>query len=209
MTETKWNFFTIIAKLGTLYYFTAHVEFVADRIWGQPCDYVHMTVIIANMCKFIWAGNKPQHIAGNVTCCTVHGCEKWVSRYAQEVDGFCVITLFMKPLSWFRLQKVKTAGNKLTDGSRSTSVSARISTVLCSPPFRTFCKQFKTSHFLDNQNGHPHTLRVETGASYLVHFWYEGTSSCALPGLPIMRYSERKQGYTDVHESFVLLFDLQ
>jgi hypothetical protein len=87
-TATKWNFFKIITKLSTLQYFTACVEFVTDRVWGQTCDYVHRTVIIANMCNFIWAGNKPPRVAGNVTCRTVRECEKCVSRYARECDVF-------------------------------------------------------------------------------------------------------------------------
>jgi len=138
------------------------VEFVTDRVGGQPCDYVHRTVIIANMCNFIWAGNKPPRVAGNVTCCTVHECEKWVSRYAQEVDVFCIITLFLRPMSWFRLQKVKTAGNKLTDGPRSTSVCTRISTVVFFPPLTPFCKQLKTCYFLANKIGNSREGRLSS-----------------------------------------------
>lgn len=171
------------------------MEFVAERVWGQTCDYVHRTVIIANMCNFIWAGNKTPHLAGKVTCCTVHGCEKWVSRYAQDVDGFCnIITLFMRPMSRFSLHKVKAVGNKLTGWPRATSVCTRVSTVIFSPPFTHLCKQLKNSQFLANKIGHPHPLCSEKGVYGLVTFWYGGMSFCSLLGLAATRYPQGNQG---------------
>lgn len=163
------------------------MENVADSVLGHTRNYI----IIVNVCSFIWPGNKPLKTWGKLFSVRRQECEKWDSRHAQEVCGFCIIILFVRPMSWFMWHKVITSGNNLSDVPRS--IPAHLS------------RQSYFSHDV-NTAAHPDLLSVDTDASWRRLFLLGVTLLCALPVLTITRHYQGNE--TLFNEPFCVCFFL-